>query len=270
MRLLPVLAVVGAVLTLTAAPANGSTTQVSADAGSARHRPTPPSYRNPLELSLPGGGLGESCSDPVVIHGQQPHDSNWYLYCTSDPLNSTPGPDGKPVFHNVPMFRSTDMTTWKYVGDAFPTKPSWVAASGGVWAPDVVYQNGKFYLYYAASDTTLPGGGSAVGVAVSNHPTGPWVDSGQPVVAPQTAPGTTARRWEFDPEVITAGGHTYVYFGSYFGGIHARELTADGLRSLPATETTIAIDNRYEGTTLVKHGVGITSWDPRRTAATDR
>jgi arabinan endo-1,5-alpha-L-arabinosidase len=255
MRLLPVLSIAAAVLTFTSAPASATTTQQPTVATPAWHGKTPPTYRNPLQLSLPGGGVAQSCADPTVIRGQQAHDSSWYLYCTSDALDSTLGTDGKPVIHNVPTFRSADMTSWKYVGDAFPTKPSWVAASGGVWAPEVTYQNGKYHLYYAASETRLPGGGSAVGVAVSNGPTGPWVDSGQPVVEPQTPPSATVGpRWEFDPEVITAEGHTYVYFGSYFGGIHARELTADGLRSLPATETTIAIDNRYEGTTIVKHG----------------
>ncbi len=254
MRVLPVLAIVGAVLGMITAPAYGSTTRQSTMAPTpARHGQTPAPYRNPLRLSLPDGSEAASCADPTVIRGQQPHDSNWYLYCTSDALDSTVGADGKPVIHNVPMFRSADLTRWRYVGDAFPVKPSWVAASGGIWAPDVTYRNGKYYLYYAASDTSLPGGGSALGVAVSAGPTGPWIDSGQPVVAPQAAPGSTDRRWEFDPEIITAGAHTYVYFGSYFGGIHARELTADGLHSLPATETAIAIDNRYEGTTIVKH-----------------
>lgn len=252
MRLLSVLAVGAAVLTFTAPPVSAGNPPLTVAAPTWQAK-TPPTYRNPLQLSLPGGGVAPSCADPMVIHGQQPHDSSWYLYCTSDALDSTLGADGKPLIHNVPMFRSTDMTDWKYAGDAFPTKPSWVADAGGIWAPDVTYQNGEYHLYYAASDTKLPGGGSAVGVAISNGPTGPWVDSGQPVVAPQAAPNSTDRRWEYDPEVVTAGAHTYVYFGSYFGGIHARELSADGRQSLPATETAIAIDNRYEGTTIVKH-----------------
>lgn len=253
MRFLPLLTVVGAVLAATAAPVSAAPAQLPAAVAPAWQIPTPSSYRNPLPLSLPGGGVAPSCADPMVIHGQQSQDSSWYLYCTSDALNATVNADGTPLIHNVPMFRSTDMTTWTYVGDAFPTKPSWVAATGGVWAPDVTYQNGQYHLYYAASETRLPGGGSAVGVAVSDSPTGPWVDSGTPVVEPQTVPAGSQPRWEFDPEVVTAGAHTYLYFGSYFGGIHARELTADGLHSLPATETAIAIDNRYEGTTIVAH-----------------
>ena len=37
------------------------------------------------------------------------------------------GPDGSPVIHNLPMYRSTGLTTWQYAGDAFTDKPSWVA-----------------------------------------------------------------------------------------------------------------------------------------------
>ncbi|WIB37184.1 family 43 glycosylhydrolase [Curtobacterium sp. MCJR17_043] len=93
-----------------------------------------------------------------------------------------------------------------------------------------------------------------MGVATSSSPTGPWTDSGGPVVAPQTAPNGDGFRWSFDPEVITDSGRTYLYFGSYFGGVHVRQLTADGLRSRPETERQIAIDNRYEGSYLMRHG----------------
>jgi arabinan endo-1,5-alpha-L-arabinosidase len=211
------------------------------------------SYSNPLSLTLPDGTQAASCADPFTMHGAQPGDTNWYLYCTSDALSSNEhNADGSLVIHNVPMYRSTDLIHWSYVGDAFPSKPAWVAAGGGVWAPDVVYLNGKYLLYYAASDTNLPGGGSAVGVATSSSPTGPWVDSGSPVVPPTGDPGS--RRWEFDPEVISANGSLYVYFGSYFGGIFARQLSPDGLSSVAASETRIAIDNRYEGTFIVQHG----------------
>ena len=216
-------------------------------------RPAPAKYRNPLKLALGDGQDAQSCADPMVIHGQQPQDKNWYLYCTSDALTAAPGPDGKPVIHNLPMYRSTDLVDWSYVGDALPSRPAWVAPTGGMWAPDVTFRGGVYYLYYAASQTTLPGGGSAVGVATSVHPTGPWTDSGQPVVEPQQVAAGVNPRWEFDPEVITAGTHSYIYFGSYFGGVHARELTADGLHSVASTETAIAIDNRYEGTTIVRH-----------------
>ncbi|MBT2503859.1 family 43 glycosylhydrolase [Curtobacterium sp. ISL-83] len=224
---------------------------------------TAPTHQNPMALQLPDGQTAASCADPSAVHGTG-RDRSWYLYCTTDALTATErNPDGSLVQHTVPTYRSTDLTHWTYVGDAFATKPAWVGDANGIWAPDVVYRAGShgragtWFLYYAASDTpsaTGPtGGGSAVGVATSSSPTGPWTDSGGPVVAPQAAANGQGQRWEFDPEVITDHGRTYVYFGSYFGGVHVRLLSADGLRSDPATEQLIAIDNRYEGTYLMHH-----------------
>ena len=237
--------------TATAASGSGqSASPASTESRQAHPAKKAGSYTNPLSLKLPSGADAPSCADPTVIHGQTRGDTHWYLYCTSDALTETERTSsGDLVIHNVPMFRSTDLLHWSYQGDALPVRPSWVAASGGLWAPDVVFAGGQYRLYYAASDTVS--GGSAVGVATSASPLGPWTDAGSPVVPPQGATG--GGRWEFDPDVITVGSKSYIYFGSYFGGIHARELSADGLSSVASTETTIAIDNRYEGALIVKH-----------------
>ena len=214
-------------------------------------------YRNPLEVRIPGDGLVESCADPSIIRGQTPGDTAWYIYCTTDPLNDE---DRDPVtgnfnFHFVPILRSYDLVNWTYMGDAFTSRPGWVADDAGLWAPEIKYFNGQYYLYYTASWTDLPGGGSAIGVATSPSPTGPWTDSGGPVVEPH-APGCCPndRRWVFDPEVVEVGGQKYIFYGSYFGGISARTLTPDGLHSNPASQTEIAISNRYEGPNIVQRG----------------
>jgi arabinan endo-1,5-alpha-L-arabinosidase len=245
----------------TAAPPTAAPTPATADG---RGHGRAATHENPMALRLPDGQTAASCADPTAIHGAG-RDRNWYLYCTTDALTSTETTaGGELVQHSVPTYRSTDLTDWTYVGDAFTAKPAWVGDANGIWAPDVVYRAGThgrpgtWFLYYTASDTpsaTAPtGGGSAIGVATSSTPTGPWTDSGGPVVAPQTAPNGQGARWSFDPEVITDSGRTYLYFGSYFGGVHVRQLTPDGLRSLPATEREIAIDNRYEGSYLMRHG----------------
>jgi arabinan endo-1,5-alpha-L-arabinosidase len=206
-----------------------------------------------MRLTLPGGAQAASCADPSVLHGRAQGDRHWYLYCTSDALRADElGPDGKPLIHNVPMYRSLDLVHWRYVADAFPTKPGWV--SGGVWAPDVEYRDGRYLMYFTASNTTFPGNGSAIGVATSASPTGPWTARDAPVVPPTdspTSPGT--RRWEFDPETVHYQGRTYLYFGSYLGGIFVRRLSADGMSSSAASEQQVAIDNRYEGTFVVRH-----------------
>ncbi|MBF6614325.1 MAG: family 43 glycosylhydrolase [Chloroflexi bacterium] len=213
-------------------------------------------YSNPLPIQIPGDGLQESCADPSIVKGAVASDNYWYAYCTTDPLNDADrDPNGNLNFHLIPMLRSYDLTTWTYMGDAFATKPGWVAADAGLWAPDIRFFNGQYYLYYTASNTSLPGGGSAIGVATSASPLGPWVDSGAPVVEPHEAPCCAgSRRWVYDPDVIEVAGQKYIFYGSYFGGISARRLTPDGLHSDPASQTQITIANRYEGTYLVQRG----------------
>lgn len=212
-------------------------------------------YENPLKIDIPGDGMVESCADPTVLHGGQQGDRYWYMYCTTDPLN---GEDQNPAggfnFHLIPMMRSLDLVNWTYMGDAFSARPSWVPESAGMWAPEVRYFNNRYYLYYTASDTSLPGGGSAIGVATSPGPLGPWTDSGTPAVEPHPAPCCPdSRRWVFDPDVVQVGAQLYIFYGSYFGGISARTLSADGLHSDPASQVQIAIDNRYEGAEVQFH-----------------
>jgi len=205
-------------------------------------------YDNPLRIAIPGDGLVESCADPSVIRSQTPGDPSWYAYCTTDPLNDDDrNADGSFRFRLIPILRSTDLVEWTYVGDAFAERPAWVRDDAGLWAPDIAYVNGRYHLYFTAPETDLPGGGSAIGVGVSASPTGPFVDSGGPVVEPSA-------RWTFDPDFIEVNGVKYLFYGSYFGGISARALTGDGLRSLPATQTQIAIPNRYEGAHVVQRG----------------
>lgn len=208
-------------------------------------------YSNPLDLRLPGGQTAESCADPFVLRPTA-HDRHWTLYCTADALTSSQTDStGALVIHQVPQYRSMDLVHWRYAGDAFPTKPSWLAPTAGVWAPDVVYRDGQYRMYYTASDTTA--GGSAIGLATSPSPTGPWTDTGTPVVPPGVNPDNGQPRWEFDPEVISANGEDHLYFGSYNGGVFVRTLSADGRSSIASSERRIAIDNRYEGTYIVRH-----------------
>jgi arabinan endo-1,5-alpha-L-arabinosidase len=212
-------------------------------------------YRNPLDVRIPSGGRVESCADPAVISRSEDGKVAWYMYCTTDPLNDEDKTGDSFNFHLIPILKSFDLVSWTYLGDAFSARPAWVAPDAGLWAPDIQFFNGQYYLYYAASNTSLPGGGSAIGVATSASPAGPWVDSGTPVVEPHPPPCCpNDRRWTFDPAVIADdSGQRYIFYGSYFGGISARALSADGLRSDPNSQVQITIANRYEGAYVVKH-----------------
>ncbi|CAN5670494.1 hypothetical protein BH24ACT14_BH24ACT14_04570 [soil metagenome] len=207
-------------------------------------------YRNPLDLRTRAGEVVETCADPAVIRGQERGDKRWYLYCTTDPLSGDDrNAEGEYNFRLIPTFTSRDLVHWTYRGDVFEERPEWMG-DGGPWAPEPFYANGQYYMYYTAPN--VPSGGSAIGVATSPTPLGPWTDKGGPVVEPHAPPGGEGLRWVFDPEVINANGKRYIYYGSYFGGLSVRELSPDGLSSNPATQTEVAIGNRYEGTQIIK------------------
>jgi arabinan endo-1,5-alpha-L-arabinosidase len=207
-------------------------------------------YSNPLPIQIPAGGTVQSCADPSIIYSHTVGDTAWYVHCTTDPLNGTDkDSSGNFHFHLMPILKSYDLVHWIYQGDVFSAKPAWVNSTAGLWAPDIHYFNGSYYLYYTASATNLPGGGSAIGVATSLSPTGPWTDSGTPVVGPEPQ-----GFWDYDPAVVSNNGQLYIFYGSYYGGVRARTLSPDGLTSNPASQQQITIPNRYEGTYLVHHG----------------
>lgn len=192
----------------------------------------------------------EHCADPAIARAVGPDGvTHWYLYCTGDPLNdSDREPDGTYHVHLMAILHSTDLINWNHAGDVFDALPEWVrttiSPNAGLWAPDICFFNGQWYLYYTAAIGTFGGaiGASAIGVATSSSPTGPWVDSGRPIIAPQ------ATRWVYDPTVVRdeSSGEQYLFFGGYAGGISARRLSDDGLGTDPASEAQIAIADRYE------------------------
>jgi len=218
-------------------------------------------YSNPLNIQIPGDGKVESCADPTVIRGQQPGDNYWYMYCTKDPLNDQDrNSSGDFNFHNIPMMKSLDLINWTYVGDAFSTVPSWGEPTSGMWAPEIQFFNGQYYLYYTMTDPKEEISGEpncgfepAIGVATSANPIGPWQDLGHPIVAPRRGGPGCNFLWTFDPDVITVGSQRYIYYGSYYGGIQMRPLSDDGFTTDPATAVQVTIPNRYEGAEVVQH-----------------
>src|SRR5207249_33174 len=122
------------------------------------------------------------------------------LYGTTDSLNdSDRDQKGNLILHLITCFRSLDLTHWDYLGDVFAAPPAWAKPDALLWSPRPLYRQGRYYLYFTATDTNVPGGGSAIGVATSPTPYGPWTDSGRPVVAPEPPAGAQgAPRWNYD------------------------------------------------------------------------
>jgi len=100
-------------------------------------------------------------------------------------------------------YSSTDMVNWTDHGAILSYKDfDW--SRGDAWAGQCVYRNGKYYYYLPVNQKN---GGNAIGVAVSDSPTGPFKDAlGKPFLVGYGY---------IDPTVfIDDDGQAYLYWGN--------------------------------------------------------
>jgi len=214
-------------------------------------------YTNPLSATIMSGGLVENCPDPSIIRSQTPGDDDWYVFCTADPHNGADkDASGNYNQHLISILRSPDLVNWTYVGEALDGMPSWAdPASTDVWAPDIQFFDGKYFLYYAVVVEGAAGlETSAMGVATSDSPAGPWTQADAPAIeahAPACCAGQ--KRWTIDSHVVTdETGQKYIYYGSYYGGLSVRALSEDGLVSDPTSQVELVLPDRYEAAYVVQ------------------
>jgi arabinan endo-1,5-alpha-L-arabinosidase len=191
-------------------------------------------YRNPV--------IKNNCPDPTVIDDRT-RTGYFYAYSTQN------GTSGNADCKYLPIYKSKDMVHWEFAADGFGVnRPQWVADSR-IWAPDINYVNGQYVLYYALGvwdNSNL----SSSGVAVSNSPTGPFVDKGE-VVSLKTVGVANA----IDPMLfIDDDGRKYLYFGSFGSnsGIWVIELADDGLSIKEGAEIVQLGADNMEGSYVIK------------------
>lgn len=154
-------------------------------------------------------------ADPSIIKAE---DGWFYGYGTEDNWGDGQGN------RLVPVVRSLDLIKWTVTGNAFSTKPLW-KTDGGIWAPDVVFINKKYYMYYSYSAWADPNPG--IGVAVASNPGGPFVDQGKLFLSSEIDVPNT-----IDPFYYAESDKKYLFFGSYSSsinqGTYAVELADNG------------------------------------------
>ena len=176
---------------------------------------------------------GISVHDPVMIK----QDSLYYIFCTG---------------RGIAMWSSSDRVHWKAEQPVFATAPQWAADSvkgftNHIWAPDISYNNGLYYLYYAVS--AFGKNTSCIGLATNgtlhtNDPNYKWVDHGLVI---QSVPGRD--NWNaIDPNLIVGkDGMPYLAFGSFWDGLKIVKLTADRMKVAEGLGNLPTIASREKG-----------------------
>ena len=139
---------------------------------------TATSYTNPV--------LGGDYPDPSVVRV-----GNDY-YLTHSSFDYYPG---------LLVWHSTDLIHWERISHALNTN------IGSVWAPDLVYADGKFYIYFPAGGTNW--------VVFADSPEGPWSDPVDLKLSGYIDPG----------HLVDTNGNRYLYLSKGY----VVKLTADGL-----------------------------------------
>jgi arabinan endo-1,5-alpha-L-arabinosidase len=157
---------------------------------------------------------------------------------------------------------SKDLVTWTRTGSVFSAIPTWVTADVGnitdLWAPDIHYINGVYYLYYAGS--TFGSNTSVIGLA-TNTTLNPadaayhWVDKGL-VLRSTSADNYNAidPNLSFDTQNVP-----WLAFGSFWSGLKLRRLDASTMKPSSSDTTIYALAQRaapdaIEASYIVHHG----------------
>jgi len=110
-------------------------------------------------------------------------------------------------------FSTTDMVNWKPEGSPMAVKDfAW--AKKDAWAGQVIERAGKFYWYAPMSHATIHG--FAIGVGVSDSPTGPFKDARGSALITNDMTTDVKISWDdIDPTVfIDDDGQAYLFWGN--------------------------------------------------------
>ena len=79
-------------------------------------------------------------------------------------------------------FSSKDMVTWTKHPNILDTSSiKW--ANRAMWAPAIIEKNGKYFFFFSANDIQNANEKGGIGIAISNHPAGPFTDYlGKPLI----------------------------------------------------------------------------------------
>lgn len=121
--------------------------------------------KNPLNIKF---------GDPFIIYDKV--SDKYYMYGTGG------------VHNGFKAYSSADLNEWKDEGTVYSSDQEKAWGSKDFWAPEVYTINGKYYMFYSAHWKENPNNeleNYKIGIAVSDKPTGPFMDlTGEPLFDP--------------------------------------------------------------------------------------
>ena len=147
------------------------------------------------------------------------------------------------------VYSTTDMVHWQeHPVPLKVTDFSW--ATSDAWASQVIERNGKFYWYVTVSHGSI--NGKAIGVGISDSPTGPFKDAlGKALVTNDMTTQTKIDWDDIDPTVfIDNDGQAYLFWGNSV--CHYAKLKAN-MTELDGPIQTISLPNYTEAPWIHKH-----------------
>ncbi len=177
--------------------------------------------------------LNFEIADPTVIYVEEGEEKGYfYAYGTSDLIQC----------HGIQCWRSRDLTNWEYRGVAFEPDYSEAWAHNNYWAPELLYDDGAYYMFYSAYNLN-DGNQMYMSVAVSQNPYGPFVSpdgmtnlDGMALTASEPVydfsdnlpgrEGTENHTIDIHPFVDPVTGDKYLYFSAFqnWGGRAYQEI----------------------------------------------
>ena len=150
---------------------------------------------------------------------------------------------------------TVNFSNWQAEPTVFPigTWPSWINTyvpgfNGNFWAPEIIYMNGKWHIYYSCS--TFGSQQSAIGVATADSLNGAnWTDQGM-VVFSDNSGNVNA----IDPDIFRdASGKVWLLYGSYWDGIVITQLDTTTGKPIDPNNLYSAANNSCEAGNMLVH-----------------
>lgn len=191
-------------------------------------------------------------ADPEILYSEKT--GKYYIYPTSDGYNNWEGT-------SFSVFSSTDLTTWKDEGVILQLGKDVSWAKYKAWAPCIIERKVnnqyKYFFYFCAEQK--------IGVAVSDNPTGPFTDTGKPMIEQHYA-AISKKGQLIDPDVFKdpQSGKYYFYWGNGF--MAGAELNDDMTSIKEETISELTPPNYTEGTyVFYRNGLYYFMWSQNDT-----